>query len=943
MRSIINTSDFLHLLYRAGLTLLLVPALAWATLPTDSEYLVDFESAVAEFDTKDYSSAEIHLKNALKKKPDHLPSRLLLGRTHLKLGRAPEAEKELLIALRRGAAKDRVVIPLGNALLLQRKYSDILDRITIEGISHAGRYEVLTLRGRAHREMGDLKSAHRSFDQAIAYNDKLVEAYLGKSRAFSAAGEYVKAESWLNIALERDPASSELLFEKANLRRRQGDNDSAEELYTRVLTATPGHMRARLGRASLNLSLGELEQARQDSEYVHLRVPRDPDAALLYAQALSGLGQSDEAREVLHNASASLSRIDEKEIVQQPGLLRIAALISLKQGAIDRANLYLDRYVDLVPHEVRIRVISARVKLQLDDMEGALRVLEPVYKSGAQDAELFSLMGEAYLASERFDEAQVALEKAARLQPDSSLVNTRLALSKIGSGETEGAWQDLLTAHSNSEGASVAAGIIMAIMLVRDNDNDQALSIAEELLERQPKNPVLHNLIGAVHLSRSELSQAKDAFEQALAMDPAFIPAMYNLGIMELEAENPDGAGRWFNRIVQLDSQQPRALVGLAEINISQGNYENAISLLSKATVSKSDNVDAHMRLIEILLLTGDIPEAQREGSVLAGRHWVNAQVLELLAQVEIAAGNRQNAVSYLRNASRNTVNDGVMQIRIAEQLIELKDYETARTPLVLALSTEQKMVAQDMLVQLYLREGDTKSARNQASQVRKEYPESALGYMLEARILQSEENYEGAILQYQKAIEIQENRDVILNLYALYDGLGRQQDGFVLMEEWIQGHPHDSIAQRILSLGYLRAGRRSDARTILETLVESRPNDSLVLATLAQLYLQDGNPNARALAGRALQAAPNWAIALDTYGWVLVRAGEAAEGLKYLREAISRDSNPLIRYHLAAALHDLGRESEALTELDIIMRLSPEPAWVDSARELYELIEKSG
>ncbi len=927
----------------ALLLLLLVPALCWATLNADSGYLIDFESAVAEFDAKDYASADVHLKNALQKNPDHLPSRLLLGRTALKLGRAPEAEKELLIALRRGAAKDRVVIPLGNALLLQRKYSDILESITIEGISNSGRYEVLTLRGRAQQELGDLDNAHRSFDQAIAYNDKLMEAYLGKSRTFSAAGDYINADVWIDMALDRKPTSNELLFEKANLRRRQGDDKDAMKLYDKVLASSPDHMRARLGRASLSLSLGDFEQAKADSEYVHKRVRQDPDAALIYAQALGRLGKLDEAKKVLQSASDMLSRIDEKEILAQPGLLRIAALISLQQGAINKANFYLDRYVELVPHEVRMRAISARVKLQNHDVDGAIRVLEPLYKNGTQDAELFSLIGEAYLERGRFNEAQMALEKAAQLQPDFPQVNTRLAFSKIGGGEADGVWQDLSAAHSTSTETSVTAGIVMTIMLVRAADYDQGLTITKELLERQPRNPILHNLMGIVRLGRNELVQAQKAFEQALAADPAFIPAMYNRGLMELQAKNLDSAEDWFKRIVQLKPQQPKALVALAEINVSRGNYQNAVAFLEKATVSKSDDIAPHRRLIEILLQISDFPEAQRQGAILIGRHPDNVQILELLGQVEIAAGNREKAISYLRNASQLADSDGKTQIRIADQLTALEDYQTARIPLVLALTTDQRMMAQDRLVQLYLRQGDVKNARIQAAHVRKDKPDSALGYVLEARIFQSEGNYEEAILQYQKAIEKQENRDALLALYTLYDGLGRRQNGFQLLEEWIKKHPQDSIAQRILALGYLKAGRRDDAQAMLETLVESRPNDSLVLASLAQLYLQEGNPDARALAERALQAAPNWAVAMDTYGWVLVQAGETEEGLKYLREAITRDSNPLIRYHLAVALHYLGRESEALAELEIILGLGQAPPWIDSAQALYDTIKKSG
>ena len=387
--------------------------------------------------------------------------------------------------------------------------------------------------------MGELEAAHLSFDQAIAFNDKLMEALLGKSRTFSAVGKYAEAEELIDIALVRAPASAELLYEKAGLARRGGDATAALEYYNNAVLASANHMRARLGRASLNLSLGNLEQAREDAHYVHTAVPFDPDAALMYAQALGRLGQREEARDVLKKAGDNLSRISDSEISRQPGLLRIAALISLQQGAIERANVYLDSYLLLVPHELRMRKIAARVKLQLGDGEGAARALSPFYNRRTQDAELLTLMGEVYLQSGHFSEAQDALGKAAELQPAFPEVNTLLALSRIGSGETEKAWGELSAANAASAGPSITAGIVLAIIQARAHNLDDALVTASGLLQRQPRNPILHNLIGIVRLGRNELNQARIAFEQALAEDPAFIPAMYNMGLLEKELKPP--------------------------------------------------------------------------------------------------------------------------------------------------------------------------------------------------------------------------------------------------------------------------------------------------------------------------------------------------------------------------------------------------------------------
>ena len=55
-----------------------------------------------------------------------------------------------------------------------------------------------------------------------------------------------------------------------------------------------------------------------------------------------------------------------------------------------------------------------------------------------------------------------------------------------------------------------------------------------------------------------------------------------------------------------------------------------------------------------------------------------------------------------------------------------------------------------------------------------------------------------------------------------------------------------------------------------------------------------------------------------DIYGWILSEGGNPKEGLSVLREAYARESTlPEIRCHLAVALMKLGKNDEALAEVE--------------------------
>ena len=68
--------------------------------------------------------------------------------------------------------------------------------------------------------------------------------------------------------------------------------------------------------------------------------------------------------------------------------------------------------------------------------------------------------------------------------------------------------------------------------------------------------------------------------------------------------------------------------------------------------------------------------------------------------------------------------------------------------------------------------------------------------------------------------------------------------------------------------------------------------------------------------------------------------AGQAEAGLRHLREARLRaPQNPNIRYHLAAALADIGRKDEARAELNEALSASVAFDELEAARALQQTL----
>ena len=97
---------------------------------------------------------------------------------------------------------------------------------------------------------------------------------------------------------------------------------------------------------------------------------------------------------------------------------------------------------------------------------------------------------------------------------------------------------------------------------------------------------------------------------------------------------------------------------------------------------------------------------------------------------------------------------------------------------------------------------------------------------------------------------------------------------------------------------------------------------DAAALNNLAWLYQQKGDlAKARGLAERAIAAAPRAPLIDDTLGWILLAQGEADRAVNYLSAAsLSAPGNPDIQYHLAVALHRVGRAADAKATLETLL-----------------------
>jgi len=100
-------------------------------------------------------------------------------------------------------------------------------------------------------------------------------------------------------------------------------------------------------------------------------------------------------------------------------------------------------------------------------------------------------------------------------------------------------------------------------------------------------------------------SEARDAYEKALDIDPEFAAAYTNLGALHAAAGDLDAARDYFDEALRCDEEQPEAQSNLAALALRSGDFDMAIAGYQQVLRASPDYAEAHYGIARALLEVG--------------------------------------------------------------------------------------------------------------------------------------------------------------------------------------------------------------------------------------------------------------------------------------------------------------------------------------------------
>ena len=523
---------------------------------------------------------------------------------------------------------------------------------------------------------GDPRAAHAEAERPAKYAEQADAFLLGRALTATARGQWMQARPDAEKVVDARPGAPEPL---ALLARIQARTDGPEAALATLDSATKETSATKIARAQVvgllqgnaSEALSLVEDVRSDEDasrahkawadliegvlayrqgaigkaFEHARAAAKPellaDETLIVgtAQLLLALGRTSEAKDVLKRLSSgpSADLSTRAHVIAwwyaQTGDRR-AGLATLSGAGFGPENEAKPAFRALVIAELLISSPRAADRSRAATLyQEAAR--DPRWGVAASNGLASSLLEEGNV-----DEAIAVLETGLAAAPNHlSLVDTA-SRAYVEAGQLAEAEKVTLAALAAFDGEGWAHGSHARVLLAK-GDAAKAVAELDRAVELSPGDASLFGLRGDATRMVGASEDAKAAYEKALELDPA----------------------------------QARALSGFATLLIDTGNFDRAAEVIKQMDEAKVHDLRADEQRVRFAVLTGAGQSGMSTMRNAISRHPKNVALRLAGARVALQAEDYVRAGTYYQQAKRNGADP-----RLADTALALAQLYARRT-----------------------------------------------------------------------------------------------------------------------------------------------------------------------------------------------------------------------------------------------------------------------
>lgn len=714
------------------------------------------------------------------------------GRANLSLNQLDEAKTK--IAEAKALSEDAPYSLLGSALILsyEEKYTEALDILDVLVANNNDFLEAWLLKGSIHSNIEEFDKAAKAY---LTYFEKQPENFGIRTLVahnLIRAGEFEQAKVHVDALRSINDNHPTINLLASQIAYFEENYALAKELSNMVSNQTNNGLAQMISGLS-SFNLGEDEQAYYQLNAIADSLPRDHQVNKVLAILQVKLGYEDE----LSSNLASLAESSGEDAYLYSNIGREL----VNKGDSAAAKEMFEKARNLAPSDAQLHTNLGIFKLSTNDKSGTEELTKALeIDPNSVTANIALAMG--YLKNNEPQKAQEIASKWLADNPESVaalILNGNVALR---SNKTDSAKDFFIRAYELDR-SNIVPLYNLAVIATDGKDYQASNDYLDKIFETNLEYPYAYRLAITNALAENKSESLEKKLSKLIEDAPGSVWPRITLARRYVIENKPNDAAELLGQLSSYEELPVAFFYAYANALKKSQQLDEIPSMYKKWQTAQSDNESAYLGLINhydslneyqkaleeseralsiskfsrsfqflslqayYLLATSQFESAAKKIDSLARSHKDDAFVMRLQGQLEMARGNYQAAVPFLKQSfdlkkNKDTALFLAISYKNSNQVPEAIAF------LETQLQSSPNLYAyQSLLAELYISNSPEKAIANY-KQLIQQVPNNVIALNNIAWIYHSMENYDEALTYVEKAVKLAPNNVQVLDTLAV-------------------------------------------------------------------------------------------------------------------------------------------------------------------------------
>ncbi len=497
----------------------------------------------------------------------------------------------------------------------------------------------------------------------------------------------------------------------------------------------------------------------------------------------------------------------------------------------------------------------------------------------------------------QINDAMAALEKAITLDPDASFLKRDLIRMYLSMDQEETA---LALAESLvAENPDDVENLLLLARLKKDDTRKKNMHpLLQRILELDPNNRETYLRLGKIYMENQQISEALELFSRMTIRLPDYYVAHFYLGEAHFLSGNYTEAAQAFQATIDLEPDLIEPRLRLMDILQDPENPagkpdpDTLLAMYEQILAIEPENERALLETARLFHQTGQTKLAAQQFIDLGNQARHDNRLLMTAVDLYLSQKRYEDAVTVFSGmlAADPDSDNFNFFLGLAHESSEHPEQAIEHYLRVSPAHPQYKKTLLTIAF-LYREIGQTKKAVAFLEQHHQQAPDDIDFITYLAAFYENENQLKKAMALLSKGLEnTPDNTSLLFRLGAVQDKAGLKDESIATMKKIIRMDPEDASALNYLGYTYADLGIHLDeAEVLIRKALEIKPDDGYILDSMGWVYFQQGKfDKALGYLERAAELTDYEAIIAAHLADTYLKTGQKLKALKTFHKALA-------------------------------------------------------